>query len=170
DCPAVQVHEDHAAILGDERIDAVAIATPAHTHHAIAREALLAGKDVFVEKPLTLSVAEGEDLVELARRQGRLLLVGHLLLYQPPITWVRDCLAAGQLGDVYSLHQERLNLGTARSVENALWSLGVHDVAVLLHLVGEEPIDVQVTGQRVLTEAVEDDVSLHLTFSSGTQA
>ena len=96
-------------------------------------EFLAAGKDVFVEKPMTFTVAEAEDLVERANKQERILMVGHLLLYQPAIAWIKEYLDAGKLGKVFSFHQERMKLGRARASENVLWSLGVHDVAVLLH-------------------------------------
>jgi predicted dehydrogenase len=151
-------------------VPAVAIATPVPTHYPIAREALLAGKDVFVEKPITLSLAEAEDLAKLAKQLDRVLMVGHLLLYQPAIQWIKQYLAAGELGQVHSLHQQRLNLGRARAVENVLWSFGVHDVAVLLHLVGAAPTRIYATGQRVLQAKVEDDVYLHLGFPGGVQA
>ncbi|MFP5503385.1 MAG: Gfo/Idh/MocA family protein, partial [Candidatus Sericytochromatia bacterium] len=132
--PGLPVFADHRALLASD-VPAIAIATPAPTHFALAREALLAGKDVFLEKPMTLSVPEAEALVELAAARDRVLMVGHLLIYQPCIQWIARYLASGALGTVYSLHQERLNLGRARAVENVLWSFGVHDVAVLLHLV-----------------------------------
>ncbi|HEY8342263.1 MAG TPA: Gfo/Idh/MocA family oxidoreductase [Calditerricola sp.] len=168
--PEVPVYADYRPLLERPDIPAVAIATPAHTHYAVAREALEAGKDVFVEKPLTLSVEEAELLDELARQTGRILMVGHLLLYQPAIRWIKQYLASGELGDVVSLHQQRLKLGRVRTVENALWSLGVHDIAVLLDLIGKEPQRVVAVGQRVLQPAIEDDVHLHLTFSGGVQA
>jgi predicted dehydrogenase len=158
------------APLWDSDVSAVAIATPVPTHYSVAREALLAGKDVFVEKPLTLSVREAEELVALAEQRGKVLMVGHLLLYQPAVQWIRSYIESGKLGEVYSLHQKRLNLGRARAVENALWSLGVHDVAVLLYLVGSSPTLVRASGQRVLQRDVEDDVHLHLEFPRGVQA
>ncbi|MDB5098498.1 MAG: Gfo/Idh/MocA family oxidoreductase [Cyanobacteria bacterium RYN_339] len=167
--PDLPVYADYQEVLAGD-VPAVAIATPVPTHYPIAKEALLAGKDVFVEKPITLSLAEAEDLAELARKLDRVLMVGHLLLYQPAIQWIKQYLAAGELGTVHSLHQERMNLGRARTVENVLWSFGVHDVAVLLHLVGAAPTHIQATGQRVLQAKVEDDVYLHLGFPQGVQA
>lgn len=149
---------------------AVVIATPAPTHYELARQALLAGKDVFVEKPMTLISGEAEDLVKLAREYKRILMVGHLLMYQPAIQWIKNRIGEGLIGRVASLHQERLNLGRVRSVENALWSLGVHDVAVLLFLVGEAPHSVRAFGQRVLQPAVEDDVYVTLEFRNDVVA
>lgn len=167
--PAVPLHPDHRALLVSDA-QAVVIATPAPTHYQMAREALIAGKDVFVEKPITLRADEADDLAQLAEDHGRVLMAGHLLLYQPAVRWISDFIAKGGLGTLYSLHQERLNLGRARHVENALWSLGVHDVAVLLHLIGESPERVLATGQRALGRVVEDDVHLHLEFPFGAHA
>ena len=167
--PALGIYADPQAIFASD-ITAVAIATPVPTHFAIARDAILAGKDVFVEKPLTLSLEDARSLVALARERGRVLMVGHLLLYQPAIQWIKAFLAAGELGEVHAIHQERLNLGRARAAENVLWSFGVHDVAVMLHLAGESPVRTRAWGQRVLQAKVEDDVHLHLAFASGAQA
>ncbi|MGE5551276.1 MAG: Gfo/Idh/MocA family protein [Bacteroidota bacterium] len=167
--PSLQVYPDYQSLLGTD-IPAVAIATPVITHFEVAKAALLAGKDVFVEKPLTLASAEAQDLVRLAEKKQRILMVGHLLLYQPAVQWVKSYIASGALGKLHSLHQERLNLGRARKVENALWSLGVHDVAVLLHLVGQAPEGLEVSGQCVLQPGIEDDVYLHLNFPGGVQA
>jgi predicted dehydrogenase len=167
--PDVLAVPDYHALL-DTAVPSVAIATPVPTHHAIAKEALMAGKDVFVEKPITLSSAEAAELSMLADMRGRVLMVGHLLMYQPAIRWIKDYMAAGRLGTLLSLHQERLNLGRARSVENALWSFGVHDLAVLLHLVGESPSRVTATGQGAIHAGVEDDVHLHMAWDSGVRA
>lgn len=154
----------------DMPVSAVAIATPAPTHYALAKTALMAGKDVFVEKPLALRATEAEELSSLARENSCLLMVGHLLLYQPAIRWIKDFIAQGNLGKLYSLHEERLNLGRARAVENALWSLGVHDVAIFLDIVGEKPRELKVTGQQALQPGIEDDVYLHLSFPGGVFA
>ncbi len=151
-------------------ITAVAVATPAPTHFAVACEVLASGRDVFVEKPMALSASDARQMGALAEAHGRVLMVGHLLVYQPAIRWISAFLKEGGLGQIYSLHQERLNLGRARAVENVLWSLGVHDVAVLLDLIGELPNKVQAIGQRALQPAVEDDFFLHLGFPSGIQA
>ena len=154
----------------DMPVSAVAIATPAPTHYTLAKTALMAGKDVFVEKPLALRATEAEELSSLARENSCLLMVGHLLLYQPAIRWIKDFIAQGNLGKLYSLHEERLNLGRARAVENALWSLGVHDVALFLDIVGEKPREIKVTGQQALQPGIEDDVYLHLSFPGGVFA
>ncbi|MGQ9700814.1 MAG: Gfo/Idh/MocA family protein [Candidatus Bipolaricaulaceae bacterium] len=167
--PAIPIYSDHKALLQAD-FPGVVIATPAATHFALAKEALLAGKHVFVEKPLALSASEAEELVALARATDRTLMVGHLLLYQPAIRWIKAFLDSGALGRLWGLHQERLNFGKVRTVENALWSLGVHDVAVLLFLVGQVPERVVAHGQALLQPTVEDDVYFHLWFPGGVQA
>jgi predicted dehydrogenase len=167
--PDVPIYPDQHLLL-ERDLPAMVIATPAATHFSIAKEALLAGKHVFVEKPLALATHEAEELVALARKQGRVLMVGHLLLYQPAVRWLKEFLDSGALGEIWSLHQERLNLGRVRTVENALFSLGVHDVALLLYLVGQAPERVAAQGQAVLQPNVEDDVYLHLWFPRGVQA
>ena len=125
------------------------------------------GLDVFLEKPLTLDPEEARLLVDSATDHGRILMVGHLLLYQPAIQFIKKYLDNGELGKIFTLTQRRSKLGRVRSVENVLWSFGVHDVAVLLHLVGEAPVEVHFSGHAAFTPKVEDDVHLHLKFPSG---
>lgn len=165
--PGLEIVENYGDLFSRPDISAVTIATPAATHHRIAQEWLLAGRDVFVEKPMTLTAAEAEDLVTIAEKHGRILMVGHLLLYKPAVQFIRDYLAAGSLGKVFTLHQERVKLGKARIVENALWSLGVHDVAALLYIAGEAPEKVSFSGHRGLQAGIEDDTYLHMTFADG---
>lgn len=167
--PGIEVMEGPDAVWRS-KWPAVVLATPVPTHFELAKQALLAGKDVFVEKPLTLQVKEAEELVELAEERNRILMVGHLLLYQPAIRWLKEQLEQGLIGDIISLHQERLSLGRVRSAENALWSLGVHDIAVLLYLVGETPVRVTATGQAALQLGIEDDVHVHMAFPNEVQA
>ena len=167
DYPGMEVVEHYGDLFARADIPAVTIATPAATHHRIAKDCLLAGKDVFVEKPMTMTAAESEDLVATAEKHGRILMVGHLLMYKPAVQFIRDYLAAGSLGRIFTLHQERMKLGKARSVENALWSLGVHDVAALLFIAGEAPARVSFSGHRGLQAGIEDDTYLHMTFADG---
>ena len=164
-----QVFEDSEALLNAE-LDAVAIATPPHTHCAIALAAMEKGLDVFVEKPMTLDPAEAQQMVAFAEEKGRILMVGHLLMYQPAIAFIKDYLAGGKLGKVYTMTQRRSKLGRVRAVENVLWSFGVHDVAVLLHLAGEAPNKVVGSGHEGISEGVADDFHLHLTFPNGMVA
>ena len=166
----VMVFKSAAELYQAGGIDAVAIATPPHTHHALAKQAMETGVDVLVEKPLTLDPVEAEDLVKVAQKTSRILMVGHLLMYQPAIAFIKSYLEQGKLGSIYTLTQRRSKLGRVRAVENVLWSFGVHDVAVLLHLVGEEPSQVQGFGHAGISQGVEDDFHLHLSFPSGVKA
>lgn len=166
--PEAVAHPDWRDAL-DGDYDAVAIATPTARHGQIAEAALRAGKDVFVEKPMTPSSEEAQVLVDLAEREGRILMVGHLLLYQPAVTWIRDYVASGAIGELFSIRHERLNLGRARSAENVIWDIGVHDMAVMLYLVGQKPNRVRGTGHRMLGLPVEDEVHVHLEFANGVR-
>lgn len=167
--PDARITSEPWDVIGSD-VDAVAIATPAETHFALAKQAIEAGKDVFVEKPITLDVAEAETLAAMAEERGRVLMVGHLLLYQPAIQWIKQALEEGLIGAPVGFHQERLNLGRARAVENVLWSIGVHDVAVALYLAGDAPEWVQASGQCILQPSIEDDFYLHMRFPGGVQA
>jgi predicted dehydrogenase len=167
--PEIHTYEDHKELLKDN-YDAVAIATPAHTHCAIAKDAMEVGCDVFIEKPMTLDPAEAEALKQLGDKLDKVVMVGHLLLYQPAIAYIKESLDRGDIGKVYTLHQRRSKQGRARAVENVLWSFGVHDVAVLLYLAGQAPTDIQVSGHCGLQAGIEDDTYLHLTFPDESKA
>jgi UDP-2-acetamido-3-amino-2,3-dideoxy-glucuronate N-acetyltransferase len=164
------VTETLEPVLADPAIAGVAIATPAPTHGELVRRCLLAGKDVFVEKPLCLSVAEGRDLVQLAEEQGRILMVGHLLWYHPAVVKLKQLVAGGELGRLQYIYSHRLNLGRIRREENVLWSFGPHDVSVILGLVGAMPDHVTAQGGNYLHGQVSDvSVSL-LAFPGGVRA
>jgi len=160
----------YAEVLRDDSIKAVAIATPAETHATQVREALLAGKDVFVEKPLCLSVTEGEELVDLARRQQRILMVGHLLWYHPAILKLKELIDAGELGRIQYIYSNRLNLGKIRREENILWSFAPHDISVILGLLGEMPDKVEAQGGNYLHPQIADVTVSLLAFPSGVKA
>jgi predicted dehydrogenase len=157
-------------LLDDDALDAVAIATPVVTHFELAREALLAGKHVFVEKPLALSSALGEQLVALAEERSLVLMPGHLLLYHPGVAKLKDLVETEELGRLLYVYGNRQNLGQIRKDENALWSLGAHDLSVILHLVGEEPTEAWARGESFLNPGVEDVVFCYLRFPSGVVA
>src|SRR6266498_160131 len=144
-------------VLADDTVEAVVIATPVPTHYELARRALEADKHVFVEKPPAMRGAELEELCELAEDRGRVLMPGHLLLYHPGVQKLKEIVDSGELGDVLYVYGNRQNLGTFRTNENALWSLGVHDLSVLLHLIEEEPSEVKAHGNAFLNLGVEDD-------------
>lgn len=151
-------------------IDAVAVATPVYSHYEIAKQVLLAKKDVFVEKPLATNAAQAQELVQLADESNLVLMVGHLLLYQPAITFIKETLLTGKIGQAFSLTQVRRSLGTIRKEENVLFSLGVHDLAVLDYLVQDEVDRIIVSSQCIISEQIADDMSVHLHYRSGVQA
>jgi predicted dehydrogenase len=157
-------------LLEDDGLTAVAIATPVVTHFELAREALVAGKHVFVEKPLALSSTLGEQLIALAEERGLVLMPGHLLLYHPAVAKLKELVASGELGHFLYVYGNRQNLGQIRRDENALWSLGAHDLSVILHLVEEEPIEAWARGVSFLNPGVEDVVFCFLRFPSGVVA
>ncbi len=157
-------------LLGDETLDAVALATPVATHAPLALRVLEAGKHCFVEKPLAQSVEEAEQVVAAARAADRVLMVGHLLEYHPGVEALKQLVDGGELGDVRYLYSNRLNLGVLRPDENALWSLGAHDVSVILRLAGEEPHECRAVGESYMQEGIEDVVFCFLRFPSGLAA
>ena len=157
-------------VLGDQSLDAVALATPVSTHAELARQVLEAGKHCFVEKPLGRSVEEAEQVVEAARAGDRVLMVGHLLEYHPGVEKMNELIEAGELGEVRYIYSNRLNLGQLRRDENALWSLGAHDVSVILRLAAEEPYECRAVGESYVHDGVEDVVFCYLRFPSGLAA
>jgi predicted dehydrogenase len=157
-------------MLADPELDAVAIATPVVTHFELAKRALLAGKHVFVEKPQAQSSAEAEELVAIAQENGLVLMPGYLLLYHPAVAMLKQLIADGDLGDVLYLYGNRQNLGQIRRDENALWSLGAHDLSMILHLVDEEPVEAWARGESFLRDGIEDVVFSYLRFPSGVVA
>jgi len=164
--PDARVHADYDALLGDENVDAVVIATPVPTHFALARSALGEGKHVLVEKPPAMRGAEIDELVALAAARDRVLMPGHLLLYHPGVRKLKQLIESGELGQVLCVYGNRQNLGIVRTNENALWSLGVHDLSVILYLLDEEPSECVAHGSDFLTEGVEDVVFCYLRFPS----
>jgi predicted dehydrogenase len=143
------------------------IATPVPTHYALAKQALEAGKHVFVEKPPAMRAVEMDELVQLAADGDRVLMPGHLLLYHPAVLKLKELVASGELGDVLCVYGNRVNLGIVRSNENALWSLGVHDLSVILYLLDEDPDLATAQGSWSIYEGVEDVVFCFLRFPSG---
>jgi predicted dehydrogenase len=165
--PDARATGDLEEMLADDKLDAVVVATPVPTHYDLAKRALQAGKHVLVEKPPAMRAAEMDELVELAAKGDLVLMPGHLLLYHPGIQKVKELIDSGQLGDVLCIYGNRQNLGIVRTNENALWSLGVHDLSVILHLLDEEPSEAVAHGRDFLTEGVEDVVFCYLRFPSG---
>jgi predicted dehydrogenase len=165
--PQARVTADFGDLLADPELDGVVVATPVPTHHELSKAALEAGKHVLVEKPPAMRAAEMDELVGLAEERELVLMPGHLLLYHPGIRKLKELIDAGDLGDVLCVYGNRQNLGVIRSNENALWSLGVHDLSVVLHLLDEEPDEAIAVGRDFLTPGVEDVVFCYLRFPSG---
>jgi predicted dehydrogenase len=158
-------------LLDDASLDAIAVATPVPTHADLATLVLEAGKHCFVEKPLAQSVADAERAVAAADASGRILMVGHLLEYHPGLERLKQLVDSGELGEeIYYIYGNRLNLGKLRADENALWSLGAHDVSVVLRLADEEPYEVAAHGESYVREGVEDVVFCFMRFPSGLSA
>jgi UDP-2-acetamido-3-amino-2,3-dideoxy-glucuronate N-acetyltransferase len=154
----------------DAEIQAVAIAAPAAQHYEIAKQALLHGKDVYVEKPLALRVEQGEELVQLAARQNRILMVGHILQYHPAILKLKEMIRCGELGKIQYIYSSRLNLGKLRTEENILWSFAPHDISAILYLLGEEPVEVISSGGSYVNSRVYDTTMTSCEFQSGVKA
>jgi len=157
-------------LLKSTEIDAVAIASPAALHAKTAKAALLAGKDVFVEKPLALDVKEAKGLLALAKKKKRVLMVGHILQYHPAILKLKELLDAGELGDIQYVYSNRLNLGKIRHEENILWSFAPHDISVILLLLGRLPKSVTTAGESWLRKGVADVTMTTLEFKGGARA
>jgi predicted dehydrogenase len=169
--PAARATAELDELLADPGLDAVVLATPVPTHAELAVRVLDAGKHCFVEKPLAQSAADAERAVAAARRADRLLMVGHLLEYHPGVRKLKDLTDSGELGDeIYYIYGNRLNLGKLRADENALWSLGAHDVSVVLYLADEEPVEVDAHGASYVRPGVEDVVFCFMRFPSGLTA
>lgn len=168
--PHAVVFQSLEDMLHDPQVDAIALATPAQYHARHARLALEAGKHVFIEKPMTLSVADAEELVQLAESSSQVVMVGHLLLYDPAIRTIKRLLREGAVGEVRSLHQERAKLGRVRAVEDVLWSFGVHDLAVMHYLLEAPAREVTVSSQAVIQPSVADDVHVHMEFPNNVKA
>ena len=165
--PGVEIGDSFDAALGHP---AVAIATPAETHYDLARRALEAGCDVFVEKPLALTYDQGAELVRLAGERQRILMVGHVLEYHPAVVRLEELIRSGELGRVHYIYSHRLSLGKVRREENILWSFAPHDIAIILRLLGELPERVSATGGSYLQPGIADVTVTSLQFAGGQRA
>ena len=168
--PSTKYTDRFDDLLDDDEVEGIIVATPVPTHAELAKRALLAGKHVFVEKPMALGNDGASELVALAEERALTLMPGHLLLYHPGVVRLKELVDSGELGNVLYVYGNRQNLGTIRKDENALWSLGVHDLSVILHLLGEEPIELWSRGESFLKDGVEDVVFCYLRFPSGKVA
>ncbi|GAB4320173.1 MAG: Gfo/Idh/MocA family oxidoreductase [Candidatus Zixiibacteriota bacterium] len=151
-------------------VDAVIVATPPDTHFALASKAIRNGKDVFVEKPLVLDVEEGKRLTVEARSAGRILMVGHIMMYHPAVDWLKKHVEDDGLGPVYYLYATRTNLGRVREIENAMWSFAPHDISMMSYILGAQPQRVAAVGQSYLRAGIEDVAFLTLWYSENRMA
>ncbi len=170
DFPDVMITGDYKEILKNSDINGIIVAVPAAEHYRLTRDALLAGKDVLVEKPMALSTNEARELVEIAENSDKILMVGHLLLYNPAVQKMIELVHKNVIGDIYFVEMNRLKLGKVRSQENVLWSFAPHDIAVLLSLVNSGVVKVTAVGMSALQPLVEDNVYLHIKFQNSVKA
>lgn len=168
--PNINLEESLESVLANQEINGVVISSPAALHYSMAKQALLAGKDVFVEKPLSLTVEEGEELVKLAEEKGKILMVGHVLEYHPAIVRLKQLLDEGELGKLNYIYSSRLNLGKFRTEENILWSFAPHDISIVLLLLNEMPQEVSAHGGSYLHQDIADVTVTTMSFRSGVRA
>ena len=162
--PTIETTRDYMDIVTDARIDIVAVATPVNTHYKLASEALSAKKHVFVEKPMTASVEEAESLIALAEKNQRKLMVGHTFLYTAAVKKMKEIVDSGELGEIYYINSQRLNLGLFQQDINVVWDLAPHDISIILHLLGKEPISIRAVGASHVNPNIEDIAILILKF------
>lgn len=167
--PTIKITSDIEKVFNSKEIKAVAIATPAVTHYDLAKKSFLAGKDVFVEKPLAITTGEAEDLIKLAKEKNKILMVGHILQYHPAVIKLKELISSGELGKIRYIYSNRLNIGKLRTEENILWSFAPHDISVMLLLVGEEPLSVNSFGGDYLSPGINDVTMTTLEFKNGVK-
>jgi len=167
---SVSTTGEYQSVLDNPDIEGVVIALPAVLHYRFAKEALDAGKNVYVEKPLTVDIAEAEEVVSLADKKGKVLMVGHLLQYHPAFRRLKEMVHAGMLGRIYYIYSNRLSLGKIRQEENILWSFAPHDISMILSLCREEPDEVYATGGKYLQDQIADVTTTHMNFPSGVKS
>ncbi len=165
--PGPELTRDFGEVVGDPRVDAVVVATPVHTHFPLARRSLLAGKHTFIEKPMAGSVAECLQLLEIAERLGRSLMVGHTFVYSPPVRKMREVVASGELGEVMYISSRRLNLGLFQRDINVAWDLAPHDISIILYVQDHEPVSVNCQGKAHIRPGIEDVTNITLNFANG---
>jgi len=162
--PAENITREFDDLLKDDELEAIVIATTGPSHYSLCKMALEAGKDVYVEKPFVLETPQAQSLIALAEEKQRLIMVGHLMIYHPVMRKLKSLVQEKALGDLYYLYSQRLNLGTIREDENALWNFAPHDISSMVYLVGQDPVEVSARGQSYLQKGIEDVVFLSMSF------
>ena len=165
--PLLELTSDYNRLLKDDEIQAVVIATPGDTHYAVAKQALTAGKHVFIEKPMTLKSKDAKELTALAKKKNKKLMVGHLLMYHPVIRALKEQINNGAIGEVRYMYFRRANLGKIRTNENALWSLAPHDISLVLYLLKKRPLEVSSVGANYVQNGIEDVTFTSLILEGG---
>jgi len=165
--PDIIYTTDFNELLNNPKIKAIAIATPAITHYELAKKAFLSGKDVFIEKPMTTSVREGEELVKLAKEKNRILMVGHILQYHPGVVKLKELISQGLIGDILYIYSHRVNVGKIRTDENVWWSLAPHDISLTLMLTEAEPKKINYQGASFITKGIDDIALASIEFNNG---
>lgn len=164
---ASQLVQDFASVVEDPDIDAVAIATPVHTHFPLARQSLLAGKHTFIEKPMATSVGECRELIDIARDNSLMLMVGHTFVYNPTVRKIKELVDSGELGEIMYISSRRLNLGLFQHDINVVWDLAPHDISIILYILGKDPLSVNCQGRAHIRPGIEDVASVTLNFENG---
>jgi predicted dehydrogenase len=165
---SIPVGTDMKEVLDDKDIDAVIIATPAALHYRMAKEVLLSGKHCLVEKPLALKHTEAEELIKIAKEKDLRLMVGHVFLYNTAVNYLKDCIGKGELGKIYYIYTQRLNLGRIRPDVNVLWNLSPHDISIVVYLMEKNPISVTASGMSYIQSGIEDVAFMNMKFDDGT--
>jgi predicted dehydrogenase len=168
--PQSQTVENLNPILKDPEVRGVVVASSAVSHYPLTKEILSAGKDVLVEKPMALNEKDAEEMLEIAEKKDRILMVGHLLIYHSVVDRLKEIISSGELGKIHYIYTQRVNLGVIRQDENALLSFAPHDLSVILHLIEEKPVVVSAHGESYIQNGIEDVVFLSLRFSDGKMA
>ena len=166
----LQTTESTDTIINDPSVDAVVIALPAAMHYEYAKKALLAGKHILVEKPLAMKCEEAEELIHLGKEKNKIIMAGHTFLYNSAVRKIKQYIDEGDLGEIYYIFSQRLNLGRVRQDINAMWNLAPHDISIILYWLNEKPSQVYATGVSYLQKGIEDMVFVHMKFPNGKSA
>jgi predicted dehydrogenase len=165
--PGSQLMQEFASVVEDPAVDAVAIATPVHTHFLLARQSLEAGKHTFIEKPMAASVDECRELIDIAKRKSLVLMVGHTFVYNPTVRKIKELVESGELGEIMYISSRRLNLGLFQQDINVAWDLAPHDISIILFILGKDPISVNCQGKAHIRPGIEDVTNITLNYEDG---
>lgn len=165
-----KIYPDVDSLINDNSIDAVVIASPADSHYELSKKSLLAGKHIFVEKPLALKASECEELLKISEQNKKIIFVGHVFVYNVVVNKLKDYIKRGVLGDIYYIYSSRLNLGRIRNDINSMWNLAPHDISILLYLLESDPVRVSARGFSYIQKGIEDVVFINLDFKNGVSA